>query len=67
METSTLLLVAIENPLLDIQLEIETNDLLDKYSLQHGQACLAEDKHQPLFTELWGNDKKVFDLEDRPR
>jgi adenosine kinase len=54
-----LLLVAIENPLLDIQLEIEANDLLDKYDLQHGQACLAEEKHQPLFGEIWSNDKKV--------
>jgi adenosine kinase len=59
MEASNLLVVAIENPLLDIQLEIETNDLLDKYGLQHGQACLADEKHQPLFGELWANDKKV--------
>lgn len=44
-----LLIVAIENPLLDIQLEIETQDLLQKYGLQHGQACLADDSHQPLF------------------
>jgi len=59
MESPNLLIVAIENPLLDIQLEIETNDLLDKYGLQHGQACLADEKHQPLFSEIWGNDKKV--------
>jgi len=59
MEAANVLVVAIENPLLDIQLEIETNDLLDKYGLQHGQACLADEKHQPLFGEIWGNDKKV--------
>jgi hypothetical protein len=45
METSDLLVVAIENPLLDIQLEIESEDLLHKYGLQHGHACLAEEKH----------------------
>ena len=33
METQDLLIVAIENPLLDIQLEIETEELLEKYAL----------------------------------
>ena len=56
---ASLLIVAIENPLLDIQLEIETDELLKKYGLTHGQACLADEKHQPLFAEIWGNDKKV--------
>jgi adenosine kinase len=54
-----LLIIAIENPLLDIQLEIETEDLLHKYGLQHGQACLAEEKHQPLFGEIWAAPNKM--------
>ena len=33
METTDLLIIAIENPLLDIQLEISTEDLLHKYGL----------------------------------
>jgi len=36
METQDLLIVAIENPLLDIQLEIESEELLLKYGLEHG-------------------------------
>jgi adenosine kinase len=27
--------------------------------LEHGQACLADAKHQPLFGEIWGDAKKV--------
>jgi hypothetical protein len=33
MESQNYLIVGIENPLLDIQLEIETDDLLKKYFL----------------------------------
>jgi adenosine kinase len=47
------LLVAIENPLLDISVELQNEELLEKYGLQHGQACLAEDKHLPLYEEIW--------------
>lgn len=53
MENSEILLVAIENPLLDISVELENEDLLNKYGLQHGHACLAEDKHLPLYEEIW--------------
>ena len=51
--------VAIENPLLDIQLEIETEELLTKYGLKNGHACLADESHQPLFAEIWGHTNKV--------
>jgi len=54
-----ILVVGIENPLLDIQLEIDSEDLLHKYGLQHGQACLADDKHQPLFHEIWAAPNKM--------
>jgi adenosine kinase len=53
METQDILLVAIENPLLDISIELENDELLKKYELQHGQACLADAKHLPLYDELW--------------
>lgn len=53
------LVVGIENPLLDIQLDIETDELLTKYGLQHGHACLADEKHQPLFAELWQHGSKI--------
>lgn len=59
MESTGLYIVAIENPLLDIQLEIPDDALLVKYGLTHGQACLAEASHQPLFSEIWASDKKV--------
>jgi adenosine kinase len=59
MDSTGLYIVAIENPLLDIQLEIPNDELLNKYALSHGQACLANDSHQPLFAEIWASDKKV--------
>lgn len=43
----------IGNPLLDISVELKDNAILDKYGLQHGQASLAEEKHMPLYDELW--------------
>jgi adenosine kinase len=39
------------NPLLDISANVE-QDLLDKYELKLDAAILAEDKHQPLYSEL---------------
>jgi adenosine kinase len=59
MESTDVLIVGIENPLLDIQLDIETTDLLIRYGLTHGQACLAEEKHQALFAELWTTPNKI--------
>lgn len=53
MEGLDLLIVAIENPLLDISVELETDDILKKYELQHGLACLADEKHLPLYEEIW--------------
>lgn len=46
------LIFAIGNPLLDISAECST-EILDKYGLTAGQACLAEEKHKALFEELW--------------
>lgn len=59
MESQDFLLVAIENPLLDISLELENDDILKKYGLVHGQACLADATHQPLFAELWAHTDKL--------
>jgi hypothetical protein len=53
MEGHDLLLVGIENPLLDISAELESDELWARYELQHGQACLAAEKHLPLYDELW--------------
>ena len=43
----------IGNPLLDISVEVTDNALLEKYGLESGQAILAEEKHMPLFKEVW--------------
>lgn len=59
MDSQDYLLVAIENPLLDISLELKDDAILTKYELQHGQACLADAKHQPLFAELWAHADKL--------
>jgi len=34
----------IGNPLLDISVEVKSNDVLDKYELTHGQASLCGEK-----------------------
>jgi adenosine kinase len=59
MDSTELLIVAIENPLLDISLELQDDAILKKYNLTHGQACLADDSHQPLFAELWSHSDKL--------
>lgn len=51
-----MLIVAIENPLLDISVELANEELLQKYALTHGTACLAEEKHVPLYDEIWKMD-----------
>ncbi len=47
------LIFGIGNPLLDISVEVKTDEILKKYDLQHGQACLAEEKHMPIYDEMW--------------
>lgn len=62
------LIFSIGNPLLDITSQaygagiegfsLEAgNELLDKFALQRGLACLAEDKHKELFDQLWADEK----------
>jgi adenosine kinase len=51
MSSSTPILLGICNPLLDISAPVAP-ELLTKYGLQPSSACLAEDKHLPLYPEL---------------
>ena len=44
-------LLGMGNPLLDISANVG-QDVFDKYGVLAGNAILAEDKHQPLYTEL---------------
>jgi len=44
-------ILGLGNPLLDISATVG-QDLLDKYGVEMDSAILAEEKHQPLFTEL---------------
>ena len=44
----------IENPLLDISIELKDNTIIDKYELQHGMASLAGEKQLPIYDEIWG-------------
>ena len=46
-------LFLIENPLLDISVELNDNTLLDKYELQRGMACLATEKQMPIYDEIY--------------
>lgn len=47
-------LLAIENPLLDIQCK-PTQELLDKYNLKANDAILADESHQALYKEIVDN------------
>lgn len=58
-DTQDYLIIAIENPLLDVQVYLENEDLLKKYELQHGMASLAGEKQQPLYDEIWKNEGKI--------
>ena len=42
----------IENPLLDIQVQVPDKSLFEKYSLPVGGACLCNDQQQALYPEL---------------
>ena len=42
------------NPLLDISIECTDDSLLKKYELTNGAAILAEEKHMPIFDEVFG-------------
>lgn len=48
-----LLLFAIENPLIDISKEFDTEDIINRYGLTHGLASLAGEAQMPLYDELW--------------
>eukprot|EP00792_Barthelona_sp_PAP020_P014228 TRINITY_DN991_c0_g1_i1.p1 TRINITY_DN991_c0_g1~~TRINITY_DN991_c0_g1_i1.p1 ORF type:complete len:350 (+),score=108.07 TRINITY_DN991_c0_g1_i1:36-1052(+) len=50
------MIVAIGNPLLDISVNLENLELLEKYSLTKSKAILAEVKHLPLFNEILSYD-----------
>jgi adenosine kinase len=52
-------LFCIENPLLDISVELKDNTILDKYGLQHGMASLAEEKQLPLYDEIWAMEGRL--------
>ncbi|ORX46291.1 Ribokinase-like protein [Hesseltinella vesiculosa] len=52
-------LLALENPLLDIQANV-SDDLLAKYNLKANDAILAGAEHQPLYTELVEEYKVVY-------
>jgi len=50
----------IENPLLDIQVNVPDKTLFDKYKLPPGGACLADESQQALYPELLKMDGVEF-------
>ena len=58
-DTHDYLIIAIENPLLDITIELENDELLKKYELTHGLASLASEKQLSLYDEVWSVSKKM--------
>jgi len=51
-------LFVIENPLLDISVEMTDNSLLEKYGIQHGMASLATPEQLPMYDELWAMENR---------
>ncbi|KAK6457784.1 adenosine kinase [Scheffersomyces xylosifermentans] len=52
-------LVALGNPLLDLQVDVDT-EYLKKYDLKENDAILAEPKHLPIFEEVLKKDGRVL-------
>lgn len=53
MEAQPKQIFCIENPLLDISIELKDNEILKKYELAEGQASLAGEKQMPIYDEIW--------------
>jgi len=54
MAAQTIAVLGCGNPLLDISAVVD-DELFGKYEIQPGSACLAEEKHTPLYDELAAN------------
>ena len=39
--------------MLDISIELQNDEILTKYDIPSGHAILAEEKHLPLYDEIW--------------
>jgi adenosine kinase len=53
-EAGSGILLGLGNPLLDISAHVDS-DMLAKYELAHNLACLAEEKHLPIYEDLVKN------------
>lgn len=58
MESATIALVVIENPLLDITVQDNEDVVHKKYTLQHGQASLVTEANVGIHDELYARDDK---------
>ena len=54
MDTTKKHLFVIENPLLDISVEVKEDAIIKKYELIPGGVLLASEKQMPMYEELWG-------------
>ena len=59
MDTQKKHIFMIENPLLDISIDMADNSLLEKYQLAHGQASLATEAQLPMYDEIWGMEGRL--------
>ena len=39
--------------MIDISVEVEDEDMIKKYNLGLGQACLANEQQMPIYDEMW--------------
>jgi len=53
-------IVGAGNPLLDCSLVFPDNAIFGKYGIQAASACLAEEKHAPLFEEICASEKVEY-------
>ena len=58
MESATIALVVIENPLLDITVQDNEDIVHKKYALEHGQASLVTEANVGIHDELYARDDK---------
>ena len=47
------------NPIFDITIQDDERDVLNRYNLQTGLACLASPEQMPIYAEAWAREDKI--------
>ena len=59
LNANTLDMVYFGNPVFDITVSDPERDVMGRYSLELGMACLATPEQMPIYDELWAREDKM--------